>query len=73
PYAVFDLGGHFNIVEHVTLFAAVTNLFDKTYETFGSFSPTADVPIAEVPGASDPRALSPAPPREYQLGLKISL
>ncbi|HEX2592299.1 MAG TPA: TonB-dependent receptor [Rhizomicrobium sp.] len=73
PYAVFDLGGHFNIVEHVTLFAAVTNLFDKTYETFGSFSPTADVPISEVPGASDPRALSPAPPREYQLGLKIAL
>ena len=61
-YAVFNLSSAYRLTDRIELFATIDNLFDKKYETFGTFSPTGDVPIAEAPGASDPRSLSPAPP-----------
>jgi outer membrane receptor protein involved in Fe transport len=62
PYAVFDLNSSYRVTERVELFTTLRNLLDKKYETFGTFTPTSDVPISEAPGASDPRSLSPAPP-----------
>jgi outer membrane receptor protein involved in Fe transport len=73
PFAVFDIAGHYALTGHAQLWAAITNLFDRKYETFGGFSPTGDVPLAEAPGATDPRSLSPAPPRQFELGLKLAL
>jgi outer membrane receptor protein involved in Fe transport len=71
PFAVFDIAASYPLFAHAELFAAIANLFDKRYETFGAFAPTGDVPIAQAPGASNPRALSPAPPREFTLGLRV--
>lgn len=73
PYAVFDISSSYRLSERFELFATIANLFDETYETFGTFSPTADVPIAEAPGARDPRSLSPAAPRAFFGGLRIEL
>ncbi|HYK79502.1 MAG TPA: TonB-dependent receptor [Micropepsaceae bacterium] len=73
PYAVFDLSSSYRVTERVELFATLRNLFDKKYETFGTFSPTSDVPIPEVPGASNPRSLSPAPPFSVFAGGRLFL
>jgi outer membrane receptor protein involved in Fe transport len=73
PYAVFDLSSSYRVTERIELFATLRNLFDKTYETFGTFSPTSDVPIPEAPGASNPRSLSPAPPFSIFAGARLFL
>jgi iron complex outermembrane recepter protein len=39
----------------------VQNLLNVKYETFGTFSPTSLVPIAQAPGATLTRSLSPRP------------
>jgi iron complex outermembrane recepter protein len=71
PYAVFDISSSYRVTERVEVFATLRNLFDKKYETFGTFSPTSDVPIPEVPGASNPRSLSPAPPFSFFAGIRL--
>src|SRR5262249_44380578 len=71
-YATFDLGASYKPTESVELFATVENLFDKQYATFGTFSPTDDVPLSEAPGASNPRSLSPSMPRAFFGGLRVS-
>jgi hypothetical protein len=62
PYVVLNLHTAFWITPRVQVFGLVENVFNNRYETFGTFSPTSDVPMTEVPGASNPRSLSPAPP-----------
>ncbi len=59
PYVVLDLASRYRVTDNIELFGEIDNLLDQKYETFGAFSPTADVPIAEVPGATNPRSLSP--------------
>lgn len=73
PYAVVDLSARYRATEGIELFATIFNLFDARYETFGAFSPTADVPIAEAPNATNPRSLSPAPPLSVYAGARLSL
>jgi len=72
-HAVFDLGATYRLFDRFLLFAGVQNLFDAKYATFGAFSPTGQVPLAEAPGATDPRSLSPAPPRSFSIGLNVQL
>ena len=69
---MLDASARWRVSEHIQLFAAVDNLLDEKYETFGTFSPTADVPIVEAPGASDPRSLSPAAPLSVYAGVSLS-
>ncbi|HEY1710845.1 MAG TPA: TonB-dependent receptor [Rhizomicrobium sp.] len=73
PYAVFDVGARYKIWNHTELFGAIANLFDRKYETFGAFSPTGDVPLSQAPGATNPRSLSPAPPRLFEGGIRLTL
>ena len=73
PYAVLDLTTRYRIGARVELFATIENLLDRKYETFGSFSPTAEVPISEAPGATNPRSVSPAPPVSAYAGVRLTL
>ena len=73
PYAVLDLSSSYRLTDRIELFATLDNLFDENYATFGTFSPTGAVPIAEAPGASDPRSLSPAPPFAAFGGIRLFL
>jgi outer membrane receptor protein involved in Fe transport len=59
------------ITGSVELFAAVENLADARYETFGTFTATDEVELVEAPGADNPRTLSPAPPRSWLAGLRL--
>jgi outer membrane receptor protein involved in Fe transport len=72
-YAVFDAAASYRLTDTVEVFAGIDNIFDAEYATFGTFSPTAAVPIAEAPGASNPRSLSPAPPRSFFGGLRLRM
>jgi iron complex outermembrane receptor protein len=72
-YAVFDASTSYRLTDNFAVFFTVSNLLDAKYETFGAFSPTSAVPIAQAPGASDPRSLSPAPPRSFFGGLRVRL
>lgn len=71
PYVVFDVSTSYKVTDHLELFASIENLFNTQYETFGTFSETGEVPIVEVPGASDPRALSLGAPFAVYGGLKL--
>jgi iron complex outermembrane recepter protein len=71
-YAVVDLGARYRLSDRLTLFGSISNLFDTRYATFGAFSPTGDVPLTEAPGATNPRSLSPAPPRWLSAGVTAS-
>ncbi len=69
-FAIVNLRGSIAVVGPLTLFGEVTNLLDARPQTFGTFSPTDEIPLAEAPGASDPRSLGPGAPRRWLAGLK---
>jgi hypothetical protein len=48
----------------------VSNFFDRRYATFGTFSQTSEVFLAEAPGAANPRSYTPGAPRRWLVGMK---
>jgi outer membrane receptor protein involved in Fe transport len=71
-YAVADLDATVKLTSAVELFLQVRNLADARYATFGTFTETSAVPLAEAPGASDPRSVTPGEPRAFIGGLRAS-
>ncbi|WP_336951628.1 TonB-dependent receptor [Sphingobium aromaticivastans] len=69
-YALLNLRAGIDLMPGVTLFGEVRNAFDRKYATFGTFSDTEEVEMAEAPGASNPRAYGPGAPRRWQAGVK---
>lgn len=65
--ASIDLGRNFQ------LFGEVRNLFDRDYETFGTFSEVDEIELEEAPDADNPRALGPGSPRRFQVGLRVRI
>ncbi len=61
-YAVLNLNGAYQLTPHLQIFARVENVANTTYYTYGTFSPTTSVYLAQAPSASNPRAYSPAAP-----------
>jgi outer membrane receptor protein involved in Fe transport len=72
-FAVVNLRGGYRLADHLTLFGSVTNLFDRRYATFGTFSETSEVDFTEAPGASNPRSLSPGEPRRWKIGVRVEM
>lgn len=70
-YAVANLHAAWKLSSRAEVFAAIENVTDETYATFGTFSFTEEVELEEAPGASDPRSLSPAPPRSLTVGVRV--
>ncbi len=72
-YAIAEVNASFRPADHLTLFVAVDNAFDKRYYTYGSFGPVGDVPWPNIPGGvSDPRTASPGAPITAYGGLRLS-
>jgi iron complex outermembrane recepter protein len=78
-YSVASLRTSYQISKNVLLFANIQNLFDRHYSTFGILGDPTGVGAPGVPPDGqlgdpdvDPRFLSPAMPRAYFGGLKIS-
>jgi outer membrane receptor protein involved in Fe transport len=72
PYFVLNLYTNYQVARHVQLFGQVENAFDATYYTYGTFSPTALVPIVQAPGATNPRSYSPAAPIAGFVGVEVT-
>lgn len=71
-YVVLNANASYQVTPNIQIFGLMQNLLNANYETFGTFSSTNAVPIAQSPGASNPRSLSPAAPRGAFGGVRIS-
>jgi iron complex outermembrane recepter protein len=67
-YWVVNAHASYDITDNVRLFALAQNLFDKRYETFGTFFEPGQIPFL---GLRDPRTLTPAPPLGVFAGLRV--
>jgi len=70
-YVRLDLQTRYDLAPNVQLFAWARNVTNASYYTYGTFSPTTAVPIAQAPGASDTRSYSPASPLAVYGGLRV--
>jgi outer membrane receptor protein involved in Fe transport len=73
-YAVFNLHASYQINKNIQIYARADNIFDNRYATYGTFFDTTAVPNFANGGApfTDPRSLSPALPRAFYTGLKVT-
>ena len=69
-YAVANLRSSYRLNDALELFVRIDNLYNTDYETFGLLA-EIEIDLAEVPGADDPRFLSPGPPRSGFAGIRI--
>jgi iron complex outermembrane recepter protein len=72
PYFTLNLTTSYQLTDHVQLFALVENVTNEKYSTFGTFSPTSSVFLAQAPGATNPRSLSPAAPVGGFAGVRVT-
>lgn len=70
-YVLFNLRGSVELIEGVSLFGELRNVFDRKYATFGTFSEVGEIALQEAPGASDPRAYGPGSPRRWSAGVRF--
>jgi len=70
-YQVVNLHGDYRVNRHVSIFAAVNNLFDSEYETFGLLGEADEV--LEDYEENQPRFLSPGEPRSISIGVRLNL
>jgi iron complex outermembrane recepter protein len=61
-YFTMNLNTSYQLTDHIALFAWAQNITNARYYTFGTFSPTSSVFLAQAPGATNPRSYSPAAP-----------
>jgi outer membrane receptor protein involved in Fe transport len=67
-----DLYTSYQLTDHVQLFAWAQNITNTRYYTFGTFSPTSSVFLAQAPGASNPLSYSPAAPASCFGGVRFT-
>ena len=73
PYVLMNFVTSYAHTPKATIFGVVQNVFNSKYASFGTFSPVSDVPILQVPGATDPRSLSPGAPLAFYGGMRVKL
>jgi iron complex outermembrane receptor protein len=71
-FFTLNMSTSYQVTPHVQLFAAVENVTNEKYYTFGTFSPTTSVFLAQAPNATNPRAYSPAAPVGGFGGVRIT-
>nr|WP_321984703.1 TonB-dependent receptor [uncultured Lichenicoccus sp.] len=57
-----DLYTRYQVTKRIQLFGQIQNLGNARYYTYGTFSPTGSVFLAQAPNATNPRSYSPAAP-----------
>jgi outer membrane receptor protein involved in Fe transport len=73
-YAVFNLHASYQVTKTVQVYARADNIFGNRYATYGTFFDTGAVPNFANGGAAftDPRSVSPARPRAFYTGMKVT-
>ncbi len=72
PYATLDLTTSYRPLPNVEIFAWARNVTNSSYYSFGTFSPTSSVAIAQAPGATATPSYSPAAPASVFAGVRIT-
>ncbi|HEY4170710.1 MAG TPA: TonB-dependent receptor [Reyranella sp.] len=70
-YVRLDLQTRYEVSPNVQLFAWARNVTNASYYTYGTFSPTTSVPLAQAASATDTRSYSPASPLAIYAGLRV--
>jgi outer membrane receptor protein involved in Fe transport len=70
-FVTLNLSTSYQLTPRVQFFASVENVTDAKYYTYGTFSPTTSVYLAQAPNATNPRAYSPAAPIGAFGGLRV--
>jgi outer membrane receptor protein involved in Fe transport len=71
-YYTLNLTTTYQMTKNVQLFAWANNVTDQHYYTFGTFSPTSSVFLAQAPDATNPRSYSPAGPLGIFVGIRVA-
>jgi iron complex outermembrane receptor protein len=71
PYFVLNLHTSYQMTKNLQFFGLIENAFNTKYYTFGTFSPTSSVFIAQAPGATNPRSYSPGAPIAGTVGIRL--
>ena len=73
-YTVFNLHASYQVSKTVQIYARADNIFNNLYSTYGTFFDTSAVPNFGNGGAAftDPRSVSPARPRAFYTGMKVT-
>ena len=72
PYFVLNLHSSYWLQPNILAFAQINNAFNAQYYTFGTFGPTAALPIVQAPGAANPRQYSLAAPIGVKVGVRVT-
>jgi iron complex outermembrane receptor protein len=72
-YYTLNLTTTYQMTKNVQIFAWANNVTDQHYYTFGIFSPTSSVFLAQAPNATNPRSYSPAAPLGVFVGVRLTL
>ncbi|WP_271201368.1 TonB-dependent receptor [Methylopila turkensis] len=65
-YAVVNVNTSYQVTQQIRVFGGIRNLFDKKYETYGTFFDEDDIGFLEL---EDQRSLTPARPISFYAGL----
>jgi outer membrane receptor protein involved in Fe transport len=71
-YFVLNFHTSYQLTPNLQLFGLLQNAFNTTYYTFGTFSPTSSVFLAQAPGAANPRSYSPGAPIAGTIGVHLT-
>jgi iron complex outermembrane recepter protein len=71
-FVTLNLSTSYQVTPHIQFFGSVENLTDAKYFTYGTFSPTTAVYLAQAPNATNPRSYSPAAPIGGFGGVRIT-
>jgi len=71
-YFVLNVNTSYQLTPHLQIFGLAQNITDRRYYTYGTFSPTTSVPIAQATNATNPRSYSPAAPVGGYGGVRIT-
>ncbi len=73
-YTVFNLHASYQVDKNLQIYVRADNIFNNLYSTYGTFFATDAVPNFANGGApfTDPRSVSPARPRAFYTGMKIT-
>jgi len=71
PFVVLNLNTNYQVTSNIELFGQVRNATNAKYATFGSYSPVSLVPIAQAPGTTTTRSLTPGAPVAGYGGVRV--
>ncbi len=70
-FFVMNLHSTYDVTHWFQVFANVQNVLDRRYYTYGTFSPTTSVFLAQAPNATNPRSYSLAEPLGFFGGVRV--